>query len=204
MSIESDNIIGLYRRHAQTWARRRTPAQPWTAHKWMDVFLGIVPDTKRILDIGCGTGDPIARYFIDQGCSVTGIDASPEMLEIAQARFPRSTWINADMRSLDLEQKFDGILAWHSSFHLTPEDQRGLFPIFEKHAAPGAALMFTSGTGHGVAMGEFEGEPLYHASLAPDEFRALLDQHGFEVVDFVVEDPDCGGSTNWLAKYRAN
>jgi hypothetical protein len=60
--------------------------------------------------------------------------------------------------------------------------------------------MFTSGPRAGVAMGTYEGEPLYHASLDPQEYRALLDEHGFEVVSYVPEDRACGGHTIWLAR----
>src|SRR3954469_1600763 len=77
-------------------------------------------------------------------------------------------------RGLSLGQRFDGILAWDSFFHLRPGDQRAMFPVFRDHAAPGASLLFTSGPRAGVAMGEWQGEPLYHASLDPDEYRALL------------------------------
>lgn len=49
-------------------------------------------------------------------------------------------------------------------------------------------------------MGQFEGEPLFHASLAPDEYRALLSVHGFAVIKMVMEDPECAGHTVWLAK----
>ena len=77
-----------------------------------------------------------------------------------------------------------------------------MFPIFRTHAAQRAALMFTSGPAHGVAIGTFEGEPLYHASLDPAEYRALLDKNGFAVVAHAVEDPTCGGHTIWLAQRR--
>lgn len=49
-------------------------------------------------------------------------------------------------------------------------------------------------------MGQFAGEPLFHASLAPDEYRALLANHGFEVIGMVQEDPHCAGHTVWLAQ----
>ena len=62
--------------------------------------------------------------------------------------------------------------------------------------------MFTSGPSDGEAIGTFQGEPLYHASLSPDEYRALLDRHGFEVVAYEAEDPECGGHTIWLARLR--
>ena len=71
---------------------------------------------------------------------------------------------------------------------------------FAAHAAPGAALMFTSGPSHGIALGSFAGETLFHASLDPAEYRALLAAQGFAVVDHVAEDPSCGGRTVWLAR----
>lgn len=106
------------------------------------------------------------------------------------------------MRSLSLDRTFAGILAWDSFFHLQPGDQRRMFGVFRKHAAPNAALMFTSGPRDDVAMGTFGGEPLYHASLAPVEYRALLGEAGFDVVANVFEDPATGGHTIWLARLR--
>jgi hypothetical protein len=49
-------------------------------------------------------------------------------------------------------------------------------------------------------MGEFEGEPLYHASLAPDAYRQLLAENGFAVIEVKFEDPECGGHTVWLCQ----
>jgi hypothetical protein len=51
-----------------------------------------------------------------------------------------------------------------------------------------------------VAIGEFEGEPLYHASLDPSDYRALLADGGFDVVAFEPHDPTCGGHMIWLAR----
>ena len=106
------------------------------------------------------------------------------------------------MRELALNETFDGLIAWDSFFHLTQQDQQKMFPIFDRLSRPGSALMFTSGTDNGIAMGQFEGEPLFHASLAPDEYRALLSAHGFAVVGMVMEDPHCAGHTVWLAQKR--
>ena len=117
------------------------------------------------------------------------------MVAMFGERLPEQEAICADMRALDLGRRFEGILAWDSFFHLKHDDQRRMFPIFRKHAAPGAALMFTSGPSHGVAMGELEGEQLFHSSLDTEEYRKLLGEAGFEVVAHVVEDDVCGGRT---------
>jgi ubiquinone/menaquinone biosynthesis C-methylase UbiE len=36
-----------------------------------------------VLDLGCGTGRPIAQFLIDHGLQVTGVDQSVNMLEWA-------------------------------------------------------------------------------------------------------------------------
>jgi hypothetical protein len=77
-----------------------------------------------------------------------------------------------------------------------------MFPVFARHAMPGAVLMFSSGPEAGEALGELGGEPLYHASLAPEEYRVLLSINGFDVIDHVASDPRCGGRTVWLAEAR--
>ncbi len=104
------------------------------------------------------------------------------------------------MRTLALSRSFDGVLAWDSFFHLSPNNQRAMFAVFSKHSIAGAALMFTSGPSHGKAVRIFRGEPLYHASLSEPEYRALLSEHGYRVARHVAEDPDCGGHTVWLAQ----
>lgn len=200
MQTDADNIIGLYRRHARTWANLR--GSQLRERKWLGKFMALLPPNPSILDLGCGSGDPIARHFVQKGSALTGVDASPELIDIARAHLPMAHWVVSDMRALNLETKFNGLLAWHSMFHLTPQDQRKLFRVFERHAAAGAALMFTAGPAAGVSMGVFEGEPLYHASLDPQDYRALLDQHGFRLVDYVIEDPACDGCTVWLAQYH--
>jgi cyclopropane fatty-acyl-phospholipid synthase-like methyltransferase len=196
----ADNIIGIYQRHAEAFEQKRSThlfEQPW-----LDRFLSLLPNNGRILDIGCGNGMPIAGYIIRQGFQMTGVDSSQPMIDRCLQRFPEQRWAVADMRTLALADKFDGLIAWDSFFHLTREDQRQMFEIFGQHANDLAALMFTSGTSNGEAIGTFEGEALYHASLAPEEYRQLLHQQGFSVVKMAVEDPDCCGHTVWLAQRR--
>ena len=91
-------------------------------------------------------------------------------------------------------------MAWDSFFHLTPNDQRQMFSQFTRFAQQGTALMFSSGPSHGEAIGDLFGDALYHASLAPEEYTALLNDHGFRVIKMVVEDVECTRHTVWLAQ----
>ncbi|MDM9623808.1 methyltransferase [Rhizobium sp. AC44/96] len=198
MAGEDENIIALYERHALAFDDLR--GRNLFEKPWLDRFTALVPPRGDILDLGCGAGEPIAASLIRDGFRVTGVDASETLIGLCRERFPNRAWFVADMRQFSLPAKYDGILAWHSFFHLNQSDQRAMFPRFAALSAPGAALMFTAGHFDGVAMGEFGGEPLYHASLSTEEYTALLEDNGFAVVAHVVQDPQCGGATVWLAK----
>ena len=194
-------VVDIYQRHAVTWSRERGDRLQEKA--WLDRFLAVLPEQRCVLDVGCGSGVPIAGYLIANDCQVTGVDASSAMITMCLDRFPEQHWQVADMRMLNLDQTFDGILAWDSFFHLPQADQRLMFGIFKRHAAAGAALMFTSGPSAGEQIGSYQGEPLYHASLDSDEYRGLLSVNGFGVLRHVVEDPTCGQRTVWLARQES-
>ncbi|WP_346345204.1 class I SAM-dependent DNA methyltransferase [Gymnodinialimonas ceratoperidinii] len=188
-----------YRIEAARWARERNRSL-WER----PALAACVADRAaplEVLDLGCGSGQPIAQWFIARGDRVCGVDGAPEMLAECAARVPEVTRIEADMRALDLRRRFDILLAFNSFFHLSMDDQRAMFPIFAAHAAPEARLLFTSGPAEGEAIGQVGDSPVYHASLAPDEYRALLAAHGFEVVWFRPEDAELKGHSVWLARF---
>ena len=194
----SRQIGALYERHAAAFDRDR--GKRLIERVWFERFRNVMPDGADVLDLGCGSGEPVARYLIESGHRVTGVDSSPTLIGMCRSRFPGETWIAGDMREVSLSRRFGGVVAWNSFFHLTPDDQRAMFRVFKDHADPGAALMFTSGPRAGEAIGTYQGEPLYHASFDAAEYEALLAAHGFSTVQHVVEDQNCGGLTVWLAR----
>ena len=179
-------------------ARRFDAERPKALHErsWLDRFLSLVVPGGRVLDLGCGAGDPIADYIARRGFEVVGVDASPSMLEIARERFPDGDWRRADMRELELSERFDGVIAWNSFFHLMPD----VLGRIARHMNAGAALMVTVGPRAGEVAGWVGGESIYHSSLAPDEYREILGEEGIEVLDFVFEDPACDQQTVLLGR----
>ncbi len=200
--MSADDIVGLYERHAHHRATDRSRTGVSFEKPWLDRLIAVLPAGKKIFDIGCGSGAPIADYMIAQGYDITGVDSSPTLISFCHSSQPNQRWLVADMRMLALGMRFAGLIAWDSFFHLSPDDQRLMFPIFCAHATAGAGLLFTSGPRHGEDIGDFHGDPLYHASLAPDEYRSLLAANEFDVVNFVPDDPACGSHTVWLARRR--
>ncbi len=169
-----------------------------------------IPAGSLILDLSCGAGDPIAKFFIEKGYNLTGVDGSKKMMDLFQrnfpsTKFPNANFIFADMRKIKLRQKFDAIIAWNSFFHLTQDDQRKMFEIFESYLNSCGMLIFTSG---GPEAGEIwsdnNGENLYHASLSKKEYQELFKKFGFEIVRYKEEDPDCQGHTVWVGRNKNN
>jgi SAM-dependent methyltransferase len=198
----ADDIIDLYERHARAWVSARLTEGGLYERGWLDRFCELLSPGGAVLDMGCGAGQPIAAYLVERGFAVTGVDSSKAMIAMFKARLPGQEALILDMRTLALGRAFHGILAWDSFFHLDHDNQRRMFPVFRAHAAPRAALMFTTGPNHGEAVGRLEGEPLYHASLDAAEYRQLLDSHDFDVIATVAADRTCGGRTLWLAQRR--
>jgi len=197
------DVIATYDRIAADWAGIRD--RSLFERRWIDRWLALAPRARplRVLDLGCGAGRPIATYLAERGAEVTGVDASAQMCALFAQALPRARCIEARMQEVRLDEGFQAILAWNSFFHLSADDQRATIGTFAHHAVPGAALMFTSGSEAGTAIGTVGDEPIFHESLDPAEYRALLADAGFDVVEFRPEDPDCHGHSVWLARATA-
>lgn len=105
-----------WNRHAADWIRwARTPEHDsyWRWHR--DQFLELVPPPGRAtLDVGCGEGR-LARDLATLGHNVTGIDASPVMIEAASHESPNLTFVEADAASLPFaDATFECVIAFMS------------------------------------------------------------------------------------------
>ena len=200
MSADPEAVAAVYERQARAWDETRTRAL--FEADWLGRFAATLPPGGTVLDLGCGAGEPIARWLIEAGFRVTGVDISEAMLAVARDRWPDGDWRRADMRRLDLGERFDGIVAWDSFFHLTPEAQRACLPAMARHLSPGGAILVTVGPDANEVTGTVGGEPVYHASLSPAEYARLLEAAGLRLAAFIAEDPDCDRHSVLMARDR--
>ena len=87
-----------------------------------DELLRSAP-SKRVLDLGSGTGDH-TRLFASEGYEVVGVDASAGMLEKARAAAPDIRYVEGDMREIDsvLDERFGAAICVGNALpHLTGE-----------------------------------------------------------------------------------
>jgi 2-polyprenyl-3-methyl-5-hydroxy-6-metoxy-1,4-benzoquinol methylase len=74
----AERVVDLYRRHAGAWAAAR--GAKFAERAWIEPFAAMLGPGATVLDIGCGSGQPIAAHLTNEGHRVTGIDSSPERL----------------------------------------------------------------------------------------------------------------------------
>lgn len=104
------------------------------------------PGAKSILNLGCGSGRH-DRCLADLGYSVTGVDISERMIEIAESSSPghkNLKYVNADLRFLSLPNQFDVITSlFHvMSYQITNRDLIHAFIVAHKHLKPGGIFLF--------------------------------------------------------------
>ena len=76
MTDFASKIVGHYENHAVAWDRDRQNSY-WNDKVWHDRFIGRLGKGATVLDLGCGSGRPVAQHRVELGLRVTGVDSSP-------------------------------------------------------------------------------------------------------------------------------
>ena len=97
----------------------------------------------RVLDLGCGTG-ALAERLLDAipGCSLTGVDLSPRMVEVARVRLAgRADVLLGDAERLPFHDAAFDVVVCNDSFHHYPDPERATFQAWRVLAAGGALVL---------------------------------------------------------------
>ena len=138
----------------------------------------------EVLEVGCGSGR-ITEHLHGLGVDVTGIDLSPNMIEVARREHPHLRFGVGSMDALDAgDSSAAGIVAWYSIIHTPPAQLPQVFAELHRALAPNGSLLlaFQSGNecvrlehvyGHSVSYDAYR--------LDPDVVAGMLVEADFEV-----------------------
>ena len=154
----------------------------------VDFRSRLADDSGRMLDLGCGAGEPFARFFLDEGWEVTGVDFSGRMLELAARYVPEMRTMHSDIRNVNFDpESFDAIVSVFCLFHVPRADHVDLFRKIRRWLRPGGKALFTYATKAYTGEDEFDGtirfmgQDLFYSHTTPEKLSEQLRGAGLAV-----------------------
>jgi cyclopropane fatty-acyl-phospholipid synthase-like methyltransferase len=156
-----------YRRNTFDEWRTRIVGDPRDA--WCDLLISKLEPGARVLELGCGLGEPKLAPF-----EVTGVDLvarAPGVLE-------------ADFLELELpDASYEACVSFYVFNHVPRERLAGLLAKIRRWLVPGGWSMHAFGTSDTPAWtGEWLGAPNFFSSYPADVNTRLVRDAGFELV----------------------
>ncbi|KAL8822533.1 MAG: hypothetical protein Q9191_006733 [Dirinaria sp. TL-2023a] len=165
---------------------------------YLGYILTLIPPSSTVLDIGCGTGTPVASTLASAGHQVVGIDIAPSMVAASRKAVPSGDFSIGDMRSYVPREKVPVVLNILSVFLLSPQELEVMSHKWSEWLLPGGLLcisviaaedlnptkdMYDADelSASGMKM-RFMGRTVELTLLSRKGWRTMLQKAGFEVV----------------------
>jgi 2-polyprenyl-3-methyl-5-hydroxy-6-metoxy-1,4-benzoquinol methylase len=134
-----------YEKIAQTYAER-VREKPHNAYYERPAIRALLPAVAglRVLDAGCGPG-LMSRWLTDQGATVTGLDNSPQFIDLARAEAPAATFHQANLEApltMLADESFDLVVSSLVVHYLA--DLTAPFAEFARVLRPGGLFIFST------------------------------------------------------------
>ncbi|MFD3532805.1 class I SAM-dependent methyltransferase [Streptomyces sp. NPDC058664] len=157
------------------------PAQ-LAAVDWLTARLG---PGARVLDVGSGTGRPVAELLVRSGCAVTGIDVSGTMVDLAREQVPGARFERGDVRDFDAPPgSFDAVCAFFPLLMMSRAEAGAALERMAGWLVPGGHLVTATVPADvdGVEI-EWMGRPVRVSSFSAEEYlRRLREDCGLDVL----------------------
>ena len=142
--MHSDDIATQYNEIGSTYTTEKSAFSQQYSDVSGDVLFSMIgsPLTgQRILDVGCGTGDDLAR-IAKEGALAFGIDASKEMIALAHTRHPELTQLFVQpMQCTTFDDAFFDMIISKYVLHYA-QNLEEVFRELHRILRPGGTLVF--------------------------------------------------------------
>lgn len=162
---------------------------PPVVNRAVRALLDRLPPAARVLDIGSGTGRPVAHDLAAAGHRVTGLDVSAVMVELARAQVPGAAFLHVDVRDWSSpDESWDAVCAFFPFLQMSRADTAGVLAKIASWLVPGGYLMVVTVPLDGEQLpGDFLGHPVELTSFAPAALTELVVSVGLEIESTELE-----------------
>ncbi|HAQ63786.1 MAG TPA: class I SAM-dependent methyltransferase [Ruminococcaceae bacterium] len=160
--MNKNKVIEFFDKHADSWDAEMIIFDDIVSRIFDEAEID---KDKDILDVACGTGVLIPYYLNRNVRSVTAVDISPKMTEIARSKFsqPNVEIICGDADEYDFGKKFDCIVIYNAIPHFT--DVKKLINHLSEYLKDGGSITVC----HGMSRDMINSHHKYVPSDVSDE-----------------------------------
>jgi SAM-dependent methyltransferase len=138
---------------------------------------------SRILELGCGMGIPVAKFF-SRRHRYFGVDISDVQIQRAKKLVLGARFKRADMSGLRFKpSSFDAVLAFYSILHLPLREQKPLFRRIFRWLRPGGVFLPVLGWGRWTGKEkDWHGAVMFFSHTDQKTYHQWLEEMGFKVL----------------------
>jgi cyclopropane fatty-acyl-phospholipid synthase-like methyltransferase len=202
-----ETVARGYDRRADTFAAWRGRIEGDPRSEWCSELTSRLPDSARVLELGCGDGSTAETRELAERFRLTGVDVSAEQLRRARANIPGAELIHADFLELALPAgSFDAVCSFYVFNHVPRELLGPLLARIAGWLRPGGLMLNAFGASDLPGWtGEWLGAETFFAGFEPPENSRLVEAAGLTILrDEVVQlvEPEGPVQFQWILAQR--
>jgi SAM-dependent methyltransferase len=149
--------------------------------------------SRRVADIGCGTGRATA-FLARRDLDVVGFDVSTAMLDAARIAHPDLRFEQGRLTAVPVDDaSLGGVVCWYSIIHTPPDRLGDVFSEVGRVLEPGGHLLlgFQAGSGDPILRADAYGTAFSLTSFRhrPDDVGRRLEHAGLEIHASALRQP---------------
>ncbi|MFB6299739.1 MAG: class I SAM-dependent methyltransferase [Halobacteriales archaeon] len=162
----------------------------------VEEFIDTLPDGARVLDAGCGAGEPVTVTLHERGLDPVGLDISREQVRLARRTVPTGAVVQGDLTALPFcAGQFDAAVAFYSIIHVAREYHSTVYRELNRVLIDGGFVLVTVGIeaweGSNPDWLDTGAEMLWSFPSLTESID-LIEKAGFDVVDQSTLDDSLG------------
>ena len=170
----------------------------------LDRFAARLAGQGPVWDLGCGPGH-VARYLLDRGVTVAGLDLSAALIACAKQCNPTIPFDQGDFRRLPApDHAWAGIVAFYSIIHLPREEVTPTLVEWRRATRPRGLLLLAVHLGeNALHLEEWWGQRVNvdFGFFQTQELVGYLEASGWHIEETMERDPYPGVETQTRRAY---
>jgi len=150
--------------------------------KYLEKLTKLLKPNSKILDLGCGAGKPIDKFFIEKDHRIIGIDISEKQIELAQKNVSKAKFEVKDISDLKKnEYQVDAVVSFYTIFHLKRETHADIFKKINSFLPNGGLILISMGSTEWEGTeDDFHGVKMFWSHYDNKKNREIIENAGFK------------------------